>query len=48
MYGSAPRISSETGVGKFAMLTPRSPWKSAAQKLRYCFQSGTSKPNAFV
>ena len=46
--GSAPRISSETGVGKFAMLRPRSPWKSAAQKLRYCFQSGTSNPNASV
>ena len=41
-------ISSETGVGNDAMLRPRSPWKSAAQKLRYCFQSGTSKPNASV
>ena len=41
-------ISSETGVGKFAMLIPRSPWKRAAQKLRYCCQSGTSNPNAFV
>ncbi len=34
--------------GKSMMLRPRSPWKSAAQKLRYCFQSGTSNPNAFV
>ena len=39
-------MSSETEVGKFAMLRPRSPWKSAAQKFRYCFQIGTSNPNA--
>ena len=48
VYGSAPMISSVTGVGKFVMLSPRSPWKSAAQKLRYCSQIGTSNPNASV
>ena len=46
VYGRALMISSETGVGKLVMLTPRSPRNSAAQKFTYCCQSGTSNPNA--
>ena len=48
VYGRALMMSSETGVGKYVMLRPRSPWNRAAQKLRYCSQTGTSNPNASV
>ena len=44
----ARRMMPVTGCGNSQMLTPRSPWSSALQKLRYCRQMGTSRPNTLV
>jgi hypothetical protein len=44
----ARRMTLVTGCGNSQMLTPRSPWSSAFQKLRYCCQTGTSRPNTLV
>ncbi len=35
-----------TGCGNSHTLAPRSPWKSAFQKFKYCCQMGTSSPKA--
>jgi hypothetical protein len=43
--GRAERMMDPTGLGYAHRLVPKLPCSSSPQKLRYCFQTGRSKPN---